>query len=89
MTLIELQEVLGQRIEVTLNKDLTPEERFIENAQSALVVGLAKQMIQNGDLILRTEKLSAQCKNLETSYAMTLIAGPKSTHGGRRKKTTS
>lgn len=75
MTLIELQKVLGDRIEVTLKNDLTPEERQMENEQSTLVVGLAKQMINNGDLILRTEKLSAQCKNLKESYAMKLVAG--------------
>lgn len=54
---------------------MTPEERQEENEQSALVVGLAKQMINNGDLILRTEKLMAQTKNLKESYAMKLITG--------------
>lgn len=75
MTLIELQKILGDRIVVTLNEQATPEEREIENEQTALVVGLAKQMINNGDLILRTEKLMAQTKNLKTSYAMGLITG--------------
>ena len=75
MTLIELQDVLGSRINVTLNDNLTPEEREIENEQSKIIVGLAKQMINNGDLILRTEKLAAQNRNLERSYAMRLITG--------------
>jgi hypothetical protein len=75
MTLIELQKVLGDRIEVCLRSDMTPEERQEENEQSALIVGLAKQMINNGDLILRTEKLMAQTKSLKHSYAMDLIAG--------------
>lgn len=75
MTLVELQDILGKRIEVTLNDDLSPEEREVENAQSALIVGLAKQMINNGDLILRTEKLAAQNKNLKNSFAMKLITG--------------
>jgi len=74
MTLIKLQEILGNRIEITL-KEMTPEERIIENEQSALVMNLAKQMINNGDLILRTEKLAAQAKNLKESYAMKLITG--------------
>lgn len=74
MTLIELQKVLGERVNITL-KDMTPEERQTENEQSALIVGLAKQMINNGDLILRTEKLMAQTKNLKESYAMKLITG--------------
>ena len=80
MTLIELQEILGNRIEITL-KEMNPEQRIIENEQSALVMNLAKQMINNGDLILRTEKLAAQAKNLKESYAMKLITGGQ--HGSR------
>lgn len=77
MTLLELQKVLGDRINITLNEDLSPEEREIENAQSALILGLAKQMINNGDLVLRTEKLMSQNKALKTSYAMQLVDGKK------------
>lgn len=75
MTLVELQDVLGDRISVTLRTDLTPEERQTENEQSALIMGLAKQMINNGDLILRTEKLMAQSKNLSNSVSMRLVNG--------------
>lgn len=75
MTLIRLQEVLGHRIEVTLREDMTTEERMIENEQTNLILEAAKQMINNGDLILRTEKLAAQNKALEHSVAMTLIKG--------------
>ena len=75
MTLLELQKVLGERVEITLRDDLTPEVRQQENEQSALIMGLAKQMINNGDLILRTEKLMAQTRNLKHSYAMDLING--------------
>lgn len=75
MTLIELQTVLGDRITVTLRENMTPEERQVENEQSQLIVNLGKQMIQNGDLILRTEKLMAQSKCLKHAYAYKLIAG--------------
>ena len=75
MTLVELQNVLGDRIKVTLKENMTTEERETENAQSALVCELAKQMINNGDLILRTEKLAAMNRSLERSVAMTLIYG--------------
>lgn len=75
MTLIRLQDVLGMRIEVTLRDDMTAEERAIENAQTELIIEGAKQMINNGDLILRTEKLAAQNKALEKSVAMQLIKG--------------
>ncbi len=75
MTLVELQEILGKRVEITLKDDLSPEERQQENEQSFLVVNLAKQMINNGDLILRTEKLAAQNKALKSSVSMKLITG--------------
>lgn len=74
MTLIKLQEILGDRIEVTL-EEMSPEQRAIENEQSVIILNLAKQMINNGDLILRTEKLAAQNRNLKESYAMKLING--------------
>jgi hypothetical protein len=74
MTLIELQKVLGDRVTVTLS-EMTPEQRAIENEQSVIILGLAKQMINNGDLILRTEKLAAQNRNLKESFAMKLING--------------
>lgn len=72
MTLVELQKTLGDRITITLS-DMSPEQRQIENEQSNLIMNLAKQMINNGDLILRTEKLMAQTKNLTESVAYSLI----------------
>ena len=75
MTLLELQKVLGDRVNVTLKEDLTPEERQTENEQSALITGLAKQMINNADLILRAEKLQAQTKQLKKSIVMGIIKG--------------
>ena len=77
MTLLDLQEVLGDRIAVTLDKNLTPEERQIENEQSALIMNIGKQMINNGDLILRTEKLMAQTRNLTCSRINSLIGEVK------------
>ena len=77
MTLVELQNVLGNRIEVTLS-EMDTEQRQTENEQSRIIVGIAKQMINNGDLILRTEKLLAETKNLKKSYAYMLIAGTDS-----------
>ena len=77
MTLVELQKILGDRISIALDDSLTPEERQTENEQSTLSMGLAKQMINNGDLILRTEKLMAQNKNLKNSIAMSLITNDR------------
>lgn len=73
MKLVELQKVLGDRINISLDNTMSPERRQEENEQSALIMGLAKQMINNGDLILRTEKLMAQCKTLHESVAYDLI----------------
>lgn len=67
MTVMELHKVLGERIETTLRQDLSPEERQTENAQTALIIGVANQMIKADDLILRHEQLLAKCKNLRKS----------------------
>lgn len=75
MTLLDLQGILGDRVRVTLDPNLTAEEREVENEQSYLIANLAKQMINNGDLVLRTEKLAAQTKSLKESVAMKLIKG--------------
>lgn len=73
MTLVELHKVLGDRINVTLDDNLTTEQREIENEQSKIVVGIAKQMINNGKLILEYEKNLAQVKNLEHSVLKDMI----------------
>ena len=73
MTLLELQKVLGDRINVTLQEDLTAEQRQVENEQSALIMNIGKQMINNADLILRWEKLQAQTKNLSSSNLPNII----------------
>lgn len=73
MTMCELQKVLGDRIEISLDKNKTAEERQMDNEQSIIIMNLAKQMINNGDLILRIEKLMAQTRNLKDSIAYSLL----------------
>lgn len=73
MTLVELHEVMGDRINVTLRDDLTPEQRATENEQTRIIIGTAKQMINNGKLILEYEKALAQQKTLEHSVLADLI----------------
>lgn len=73
ITLMELNAVLGARIRMTLNEDLTPEQRHEENQQSAMVLGLAKQTINIADVTLRAEKLLAQNKALEESRINRLL----------------
>lgn len=57
MTLIELQDILGRRIEIATNNDLTLEERQKETEISQTISSLAKQMINNADIVLRAEKM--------------------------------
>ena len=62
MTLNELQDKLGEQIELITDKN-TPYEAKKKLADVATVVSsLAKQMINNADVILRTEKLVSEGK---------------------------
>ena len=62
MTLAELQDKLGEQINL-ITDEKTPYEAKKKLADVATVVSsLAKQMINNADVILRTEKLIAEGK---------------------------
>ena len=73
MTLVELHGVMGDRINTTLRNDMSQEERMIENEQTRIIIGVAKQMINNGKLILEYEKALAQTKALEKSVLGDMI----------------
>lgn len=73
ISLMELNEILGERIRTTLSESLTPEERQTENAQTAFVLSLAKQNINLCDVTLRAEKLMAQNKDLQESRINRLL----------------
>ena len=62
MTLYDLQKVLGERIEITNDLAMGEEERKVENEKSDMIARLAKQMINNADVILRTDKLVSEGK---------------------------
>lgn len=62
MTLFELQKVLGERIAIANDMAMGEEERKKENETSDMIARLAKQMINNADVILRTDKLIAEGK---------------------------
>lgn len=66
MTLVELQKVLGERIRIATDRTLTIEERIQETGISQTISSLAKQMINNADVVLRTEKLIAEGKLKES-----------------------
>lgn len=77
MTLVELHEVMGKRIEVTLKDNLSEEERTVENEQTRIIISTAKQMINNGKLILEYEKALAQAKALKRSVLADMIGEQK------------
>lgn len=62
MTLTELQKVLGERIRIAVDKSIPIEERKKETELSQTISSLAKQMINNADIVLRTNKLVAEGK---------------------------
>lgn len=62
MTLVELQDVLGRRIEIAENPDMDIEQRKEETEISQTIASLAKQMINNADIVLRAEKLMGEGK---------------------------
>ena len=62
MTLVELQEKLGEQVELLTDK-FTPYQAKKTISEVAMTVSsLAKQMINNADVILRTEKLVSEGK---------------------------
>ena len=67
MTLTELQDKLGEQITL-ITDEKTPYEAKKKLADVATVVSsLPKQMINNADVILRTEKLIAEGKLNESN----------------------
>ena len=72
MTLMELQKNLGERIRIVSNTEMSMDERKKEAELSQTISSLAKQMINNADVVLRTEKLVAEGK-LENSNIEKLI----------------
>ena len=62
MTLTELQEILGNRISITIDESVDIDERKKEIEISQSVSSLAKQMINNADIVLRTNKLVSEGK---------------------------
>lgn len=75
MTLLELQEILGERIGVARLNNLSEEQRKEENNKSEVIARLAKQMINNADIVLRTDKLVAEGTLSKDSNISRLLGG--------------
>ncbi len=72
MTLVELQKILGERIRIATDENMSVEDRKKEAEISQTISSLAKQMINNADVVLRTDKLTAEGK-LQNSTIERLI----------------
>ena len=59
MTLLELQNILGERIKIATDENMKPQDRMKANEQSEIIARLAKQMT---DIVLRTNKLQDEGK---------------------------
>ena len=73
MTLVELQNILGRNVESIMNAK-TGNEIEIAKYNATYVTLIAKQMINNADVVLRTEKLIAEGK-LKKDNAISKIVG--------------
>lgn len=68
MTLIELQDILGDQLKEVREKNyVDPAEHKRLMERSAAVSSIAKQMINNADIILRMDKLVGEDKLSENS----------------------
>lgn len=76
MTLLELQDILGERIRIAINPNLSVEERKEETGISQAIASLAKQMINNADIVLRTDKLVSEGK-LQNSHIEKMVDNEK------------
>ena len=58
MTMVELQETLAKALEDVMNDEKPTEEHIKALSKAEAAARIAKQMINNADVILRTDKLS-------------------------------
>lgn len=72
MTLLELQNILGERIRIAIDPDMNVEDRKKETEISQTIASLAKQMINNADIVLRTDKLVSEGK-LQNSHIEKMV----------------
>ena len=67
MTLTELHDILGERIKIAQNTNMPIDERVKEAEISMTISSLAKQMINNADVVLRAEKLIGEGKLIDSN----------------------
>ena len=62
MTLVELQEILGNQIKDLTDERLPYESKKLVADNAVVVASLAKQMINNADVVLRSVKFMSDYK---------------------------
>lgn len=68
MTQLELQQLLGEEIKKVYDSENLPRDTQLKVLDTAAAISsLAKQMINNADVILRTDKLVGEGKLQENS----------------------
>lgn len=78
MTQLELQNLLGKELEKVYESENLPRETQIKVLDTAAAISsLAKQMINNADVVLRAEKLETDGK-LRNSAIIAMIKGKDS-----------
>ena len=75
MTQLELQQLLGAELKKVWNSEVMPRETQVKVLDTAAAISsLSKQMINNADIILRTEKLVGEDR-LKKSTIVKMING--------------
>ena len=74
-TLTDLNGLLFEQMERLCNPDLTEEEINLELRRSAAMSGLAKNIIGNGDLVLRAIKFKDERMDVDSVVPKMLIGG--------------
>lgn len=76
MTLIELQNKLGEQIEALTNPEASNETKKQAAEIASVISSLAKQMINNADIVLRRDKMISEGK-LKNSAINSMIGDEK------------
>lgn len=76
MTLIELQNKLGEQIEALTNPEVSNETKKEAAEIASVISSLAKQMINNADIVLRRDKMISEGK-LKNSAINNMIGDGK------------
>lgn len=76
MTLIELQNKLGEQIEALTNPESSNETKKEAAEIASVISSLAKQMINNADIVLRRDKMISEGK-LKNSAINSMIGDGK------------